>query len=79
MASSIAPSRKEFLQRLLRDERGATAVLVALAFTVLTGFVALGAETGLWYAIKRQDQSAADAAAISGAYEVAAGQAYSVP
>jgi hypothetical protein len=52
-------------------------VLVALAFTVLIGFVALGVETGLWYAIKRQDQSAADAAAISGAYEVAAGQSYS--
>jgi hypothetical protein len=50
---------------------------VALAFTVLIGFVGLGAEAGLWYAIKRQDQSAADAAAISGAYEVAAGQAYS--
>jgi len=31
----------------------------------------------LWYAVKRQDQSAADAAAISGAYEVAAGGAYS--
>jgi hypothetical protein len=31
------------------------------------GFVGLGAETGLWYAIKRQDQSAADAAVISGA------------
>jgi hypothetical protein len=50
---------------------------VALAATVLIGFVGLGAETGLWYAVKRQDQSAADAAAISGAYEVAAGQAYS--
>jgi hypothetical protein len=46
-------------------------VFVALAFTMLIGFVALGVETGLWYAIKRQDQSAADAAAISGAYEIA--------
>jgi len=70
-------SSREFLQRLLRDRRGVTAVFVALAFTMLIGFVALGVETGLWYAIKRQDQSAADAAAISGAYEVAAGQAYS--
>jgi hypothetical protein len=63
--------------RLLRDTRGVTVVLVALGFTVLIGFVALGVETGLWYAIKRQDQSAADAAALSGAYEVAAGQLYS--
>jgi Flp pilus assembly protein TadG len=65
------------LQRLLHDKRGVTAVLVALSATVLIGFVGLGAETGLWYAMKRQDQSAADAAAISGAYEVAAGGAYS--
>jgi hypothetical protein len=65
------------LRRLQCDRRGATAVLVALAFTVLIGFTALGVETGLWYAIKRQDQSAADAAALAGAYERAAGQAYS--
>ena len=52
-------------------------MFVALAATVLIGFVGLGAETGLWYAVMRQDQSAADAAAISGAYEVAAGGAYS--
>src|SRR5215469_9545683 len=63
--------------RLLSDTRGAVVVLVALAFTVLIGLVALGVETGLWYAVKRQDQSAADAAALSGAYEVAAGQGYS--
>jgi hypothetical protein len=63
--------------RLLRETQGTTIVLVALAFTALIGFVALGVETGLWYAIKRQDQSAADAAALSGAYERAAGQSYS--
>ena len=77
MTRKATTSPREFLQRLLRDRRGVTAVFVALAFTMLIGFVALGVETGLWYAIKRQDQSAADAAAISGAYEVAAGQAYS--
>jgi Flp pilus assembly protein TadG len=72
-----APPLTALLKQLLRDRRGVSAVFVALAATVLIGFVALGAEAGLWYAIKRQDQSAADAAAISGAYEVAAGQAYS--
>lgn len=76
MTNKAATSSREFLQRLLRDRRGVTAVFVALAFTMLIGFVALGVETGLWYAMKRQDQSAADAAAISGAYEVAAGQLY---
>lgn len=36
----------------------------------MIGFASLGAETGLWYAIKRQNQSAADAGAISAAYEI---------
>src|SRR5262244_4636263 len=65
------------LLRLRRDDRGVTAVLLALTLAVLIGMAGLGVETGLWYAVKRQDQSAADAAALSGAYEVAAGQGYS--
>jgi Flp pilus assembly protein TadG len=65
------------LGKCASDRKGVAAVVAALALTVLIGVVALGVETGLWYAIKRQDQSAADAAAISGAYEVAAGQGYS--
>jgi Flp pilus assembly protein TadG len=59
--------------RLWRDERGVSAVMMAISLTVVIGFGALGAETGMWYAIKRQNQSAADAAAISAAYEVMAG------
>jgi len=77
VTNNTGPSSQEFLRRLLHDRRGVSAVFVALASTALIGFVALGVEVGLWYAIKRQDQSAADAAAISGAYEVAAGQIYS--
>src|SRR5499427_6838314 len=65
------------LGKCASDRKGVAAVVAALALTMLIGVVALGVETGLWYAIKRQDQSAADAAAISGAYEVAAGQGYS--
>src|SRR5215472_11231359 len=71
VTNKSAPSSREFWQRFVHDRRGVTAVFVALAATVLIGFVGLGAETGLWYALKRQDQSAADAAAISGAYEIA--------
>src|SRR5215469_3744768 len=77
VTNNAGHSPPEFLRRLLRDRRGVSAVFVALASTALIGFVALGVEVGLWYAIQRQDQSAADAAALSGAYEVAAGQAYS--
>jgi Flp pilus assembly protein TadG len=59
--------------RLRRDERGVSAIMVALSLTVLVGFAGLGVETGLWYSIKRQNQSAADAAALSAAYEILAG------
>jgi Flp pilus assembly protein TadG len=59
--------------RVWRDERGVSAVVLALGITALVGVAGLGVETGLWYSIKRQNQSAADAAAISAAYEVLAG------
>jgi hypothetical protein len=65
-----------FAQRLAGDTRGVTLPLVAAAITALIGFTGLGVETGLWYAIKRQNQSAADFAALSGAFELAAGKAY---
>jgi hypothetical protein len=64
------------LLRLRRDDRGITAPLLALSLAVLIGMAGLGAETGLWYTIKRVNQSAADAAALSGAFEVLAGQPY---
>jgi len=60
--------------RLLRDSGGAAAAMVAAALPVLIGFGTLGVETGLWYMIKRQSQSAADAAAIAAAHEIIAGK-----
>ena len=56
-----------------RDQRGITAVLVALTLVALIGFTGLGVDAGWWYTIKRQNQSAADAAALSAAYEIIAG------
>ena len=63
-----------FPRRLASDTRGATLALVAASITALIGFTGLGVETGLWYAMKRQNQSAADVAALSGAFELLAGQ-----
>ena len=63
-----------FPRRLASDTRGATLALVAAAISALIGFTGLGVETGLWYAMKRQNQSAADVAALSGAFELLAGQ-----
>jgi len=63
-------------QRLASDTRGATLALVAAAISALIGFTGLGVETGLWYAMKRQNQSAADVAALSGAFELLAVKTY---
>jgi hypothetical protein len=52
-------------------------VVVALTLTALIGFAGLGVETGLWYMIKRYNQSAADVGALSGITELAAGKPYS--
>lgn len=60
--------------QFLCEQQGASATIVAIALPGLIGFGALGAETGVWFAIKLQTQSAADAAAISAAYEVIAGK-----
>src|SRR6266481_6209792 len=58
---------------LRRDERGVTAMIVAITLPLLFAFGALAINSGLWFTIKRENQSAADAAAISAAYELMAG------
>jgi Flp pilus assembly protein TadG len=73
MPSEFARLQQSAIARVWRDERGVSAVIVALSLTVLIGFAGLGVDTGLWYSIKRQNQSAADAAALSAAYEILAG------
>jgi Flp pilus assembly protein TadG len=73
MPNYFARSLRSPIGRVWRDERGVSAIIVALTLTVLVGFAGLGVETGLWYSIKRQNQSAADAAALSAAYEILAG------
>jgi len=60
--------------RSFRDKTGATAMIVAIALPGLIGISALGVETGVWFTIKLQNQSAADSAAISAAHEVIAGK-----
>jgi Flp pilus assembly protein TadG len=66
------------LALFLRDTGGAIAVVAALAMPVIIGFVGVGVEVGLWFHTKRGLQSAADAAALSGAYERLAGNSNSV-
>lgn len=61
------------LQRLGRDERGATLVTTLLLLTVLLGFVGLGLDVGTQYASRRVAQNAADAAAMTAAIALAGG------
>jgi Flp pilus assembly protein TadG len=70
--SEAAISRPAIWVRFSRDRCGAVAVAVAMLLPVLIGFAGIGIEVGLWFAVQRQNQSAADAAAISAALEYAA-------
>jgi len=62
-----------------RDRRGAVALAVAVLLPVLIGFAGIGVEVGMWFWVQRQNQSAADAAAISAALEYAAQTESNVP
>jgi Putative Flp pilus-assembly TadE/G-like len=57
-------------RRLWGDRDGATLVLVAISLPVLLTIAGLGVDVGWWYTVHRQNQSAADAAAVSAAYEI---------
>lgn len=56
------------------EDSGAIAVLFALSLVVLIGLAALAVDVGYWYASKRQLQTAADAAALAGAQDLAKGK-----
>ena len=60
-------------QRFQNDSSGAVLIYTGLIVAVLLGFGGLAVDAGMWYATKRSAQSAADAAAIAGALEVARG------
>ncbi len=60
--------------RRLSDERGAIAVVVAVAMVALLGFTAISIDVGAMYAERAQLQSGADAAAIAIAQDCAAGR-----
>ena len=63
--------------RLSNDRKGGIVVMFALLLPIMIGFVGMGVEIGLWFESKRDLQTAADAAAIGGAYEAQDGSATS--
>lgn len=67
-------SARRHLARLAADRRGGVAVMLALTLPVVVGVAALAIESGLWFAERRTLQTAADAAALSGAFELTGGR-----
>lgn len=57
------------MKRLLRDDRGQTMVITALALTSLMGMAGFSVDVGIMFRAKRMLQTAADAGAIAGASE----------
>ena len=55
------------LKRALRDEKGATMIMVAIAMVMIFGFAVLAIDLSLVQLAKTQIQNAADAAALAGA------------
>jgi hypothetical protein len=70
--------RRSFIS-VCKDRTGAVAIVMAIALPVVIGAAGIGVETGKWYMIKRQAQTAADTAAYAGALELVAktGEAHS--
>jgi hypothetical protein len=66
-ATCLSRSLPRALGALAADGSGAVTVTLALTFTALVGFAALGTEVAQWYSIRRTMQGAADSAAYSAA------------
>jgi hypothetical protein len=58
---------------MLADRAGVTLIVYALALPALLGFTGLAVEVGEWHALRTSLQSAADAGALAGAWELKAG------
>ena len=66
------------VRRLWRDRRGNYSLIVVLLLPVITGFVAMGSEAGLWFYTHQSMQGAADEAAFSAARVAISGGEWSI-
>src|SRR5207248_2621374 len=62
------------LRQLIRDRRGAAAIMLAIALSGIVGFAGLGSEVAAWYFTTRAMQGAASSAAASAAASLAAAE-----
>ena len=63
----------EFIKRYLQDESAAVMPMAALLMPVILLMAGLGTDTSAWMMARRNLQTAADAAALAGAWEAARG------
>jgi Flp pilus assembly protein TadG len=63
---------RSLASRVLRDRRGASAVMLAAGSAAVFGAVALATDGGVWYSNRRAAQNAADSAASAGVVVLAA-------
>lgn len=58
------------MNRHIHNQRGAFAVIFAVALLALLGFVALGIDAGRWYLVRAELAKGVDAAALNGAKNI---------
>lgn len=68
----------ETWRRLAGSRSASVGLVIAFALPAVIGMVGLGVEVGLWYMTRRQAQTAADAAAVAGAFDLALGNGAAV-
>ncbi len=69
---------KRKIKRLIKSENGSVIALVAIAFAVFMGFVAMVTDVGILYVKQNRIKSALDAAALAGAQELPGNPSYAV-
>jgi uncharacterized membrane protein len=67
---SSTVTRVSFVNRLRRDASGQSMVLAAIMLPVVIGFAGFAVDVGYAFSYKKQMQTAADSAAMAGAYAV---------
>src|SRR5580693_9840239 len=72
-ARAMSRETRSFFRRVLGDESGAAAVLVAVGIFALVGFGALSVDVGYLYSAQRELQASANAAAMAGARDIGVG------
>ena len=66
--STVSRRVSRAIKRFSGDRRGSALVTVGIGLPVLLGVTALAVDLGLWYKVRRDYQTAADAGAVSAAW-----------